>query len=176
MTDRYLALARRRPLAAVSLVFGGALVASVLARLILGPRGALVPTLLYLSFGGLLTWWLGLRFGRASLDRTLWRAGGWAVGILALPILAFALYVTAQVALVAADLVLPFDTVEARVVAWRYQPSGRGPGSLHLLTADGIEHEMPAFELYSGPELPGTYRLEITRLERLVVAATPLHD
>jgi hypothetical protein len=165
----YLGLMRRRPLAAVLALLTAAVALSVLARLVMGDRGALVPVLLYLVFGVVLAGFLGLRFTRAALDP---RPGSRPVLIPALPLDAFALFVAAQLFIVAADLALPFETVEADVVGWSYHPSGRGPGSIHLTIADGTELEMPPLSVYGGVERPGLYRLELTRIEHLVISAT----
>jgi len=169
--DRYLRLARHRPLLAVLLLFGAAIAISAAAYVTLGPRGALVPTLLYLAFGVVLAGWLGARFTRVALDRG---RGSLLVLIVALPLDAFALFVAVQVAMVGLDLVLPFDSEDVDVVAWQYHPVGRGPGSVHLVTADGHEREMPPFAFYSGPEVPGRYRIELSAIEGLVMSATPL--
>lgn len=156
------------------LLFGGAAAISAASIATLGPRGSLVPELLYLVGGAGLVWFLGLRFTRAALGWRQWRKGGWAVLALGLVLNAFALFVSFQAALVALDLFLPFEEVDADVVAWRYHFAGRGPGSLHLITADGTDRAMPAFDPYAGPRTPGRYRLEISRFEGLVLDAVPL--
>jgi hypothetical protein len=170
----YRRLARTRPLAAVALLFGGAAAISAAALVTLGPRGSLVPELLYLAGGAALVWFLGLRFTRAAFAWHQWTKGGWAVLALGLVLDAFALFVSVQAALVALDLALPFEEVDASVVSWQYHFAGRGPGSLHVITADGADRAMPAFDLYAGPRSPGRYRLEITRFEGLVLDAVPL--
>jgi hypothetical protein len=169
--DRYLRLARRRPLLAVLLVFGAAIALSAVAFVVLGSRGALVPTLLYLAFGLALAGWLGLRFTRVAQGRV---RGSRFVFIVALPLDAFALFIGAQLAMVGLDLVLPFGSEDVDVVAWQYHPAGRGPGSVHLVTSDGRDREMPAFAFYAGPEVPGRYRIEVSAVEGLVMSATPL--
>ncbi len=170
----YLRLARTKPLLAVLLLFGGAAAISAAALGTLGPRGSLVPELLYLVGGAALVWFLGARFTRAAFTWGRWSKGGWAVLALGFVLDAFALFVSAQAALVALDLALPFQEVDADVVSWQYHFAGRGPGSLHLVTADGSERAMPSFDLYAGPRTPGRYRLALTRFEGLVVDAVPL--
>ena len=156
---------------AALIVSGAAVAISAVAYITLGPRGALVPTLVYLAFGAVVAGWLGIRFTRAALERA---RGARLVLIVALPLDAFALFVAAQVAMVSLDLVLPFDSEDVDVVMWQYHPAGRGPGSVHLVTADGRDREMPPFALYSGPEVPGRYRIEVSAIEGLVMSATPL--
>ena len=167
----YERLMRKRPVFAVILLFGSAATISILAAVVLGPRGALVPELLYLVFGLALTGFLALHFGRAALSIGLERGVGKAALVLAILPSAFAAFIAVQVVIAAADLGLPFDEVRAHVVRWHYQYAGRGPGSLHLTADDGSDLAMPAFELYSGPRTPGLYELEVTRVGHLVVDA-----
>lgn len=170
----YLRLARRKPLPAVLLLFGGAAAVSLLASVVLGARGSLVPTLLYLAFGAALSGWLGLHLLRASLNTGFGNIAYVVLFVLALAICAFAAFVVLQAAVVAADFVLPFDQVDANVLSWQYHFAGRGPGSLHIRTDSGAEYEMPPFLFYGGARSAGTYRLELTHFGRLVIGATPL--
>jgi hypothetical protein len=160
----------------VLLLFGGAAALSIAAVLVLGARGTLVPVLLYLAFGALLTGWLGLRFLRASLSVGLGSPAYLVLFMLSLAICAFATFVSYQGLLVLGDLVSPFDEVDAYVVSFQYHFAGRGPGSLHLFTDAGREYEMLPLSLYGGPRTPGLYRLEVTAHGGLVVDLKPLRD
>jgi hypothetical protein len=160
----------------VLFLFGGAAAISTASIAALAPRGSLVPELLYIGGGACLVWFLGLRFTRAALTWQQWRKGAWAVLALGLVLDAFAMFVTAQALPVALDLALPFEEVDVDVVSWNYHFAGRGPGTIHLTTADGVERAMPAFDLYAGPRDPGRYRLEVSRFEGLVMSAVPLRQ
>ena len=141
---------------------------SVAARSLLGPRGELVPSLLLGAYPTFVAGFIGFRWLRGAGDARLTRTNRAIVTALAVLPVGFAAFFAWETALVALDLVSPFDTVEAQVVGTRYSPGGRGPGVDHLYTASGAEYSYPVFA-FAGSDLAGRRTITLSRHQRLVI-------
>ena len=80
----------------------------------------------------------------------------------------FAVFFGWQSALVALDLLSPFDTIDTEVVGTRYAAGGRGPGVDHLYTAGGAVYSYPVFT-FAKSDLVGLHTITLSRYQHLVI-------
>jgi len=158
----------RRPASAVLIAVALGVAVAVLARLVLGPRGAIVPDLFFVLYPAGVTGFIGVRWLRGARDPNLSATNRRILAVMGLVPLGAAVFFAVQSGLLLLDLVLPFETVPTRVAAIQQSANGRGPSTDHLVIADGPPFAFPLFVLPPDDVL-GERTIELSHFQHLVI-------